>query len=211
MRKKFIICLIIVFIFVSIMIFILLSNSKFYLDEDFGITFESSEIDYDNDGVDDYTDIYNSAISYVKEKPKYKSKYYSDGYPTDNYGVCTDVIWNAINGAGYDLKVLVDKDIKENMAIYNIEKADPNIDFRRVVNLKIFFDRNAMILTNDPYDINKWQKGDIVVFKKHIAIISEKRNKDGVTYIVHNSGNGRYEENSLLRYEIVGHYRWKKT
>ena len=33
------------------------------------------------------------------------------GYPDDGLGVCTDVIWQALQAAGYDLKALVDADI----------------------------------------------------------------------------------------------------
>lgn len=104
--------------------------------------------------------------------------------------------------AGYNLRDLVDEDIRENMELYNI-------DFRRVKNLKIFFDRNASTLTNDVNWYMDFQKGDIVVFDKHIAIISEKRNKKGIPYIIHNSGNFKYVEDALTRYNIVGHYRWK--
>ena len=40
-----------------------------------------SDIDYDSDGLDDYTDILNGAKDFINEKPKYKSKYYDGGYP----------------------------------------------------------------------------------------------------------------------------------
>lgn len=209
MKKKTFIYIFLFFIIILLLCFLFLPK-KHYTDKDFNITFNKSNIDYDKDGIDDYTDIYEGALAYIKTKPKYKSKYYSGGYPNDNYGVCTDVIWKALNNAGYNLKDMVDEDILNNQKLYNIEKPDPNIDFRRVKNLKIFMDRNITSLTTDTNEITKWQKGDIVVFKKHIAIISEKRNKKGIPYIVHNSGNGRYEEDALLRYDIVGHYRFKK-
>lgn len=51
----------------------------------------SSE-DRDDDGVDDQLDILNGALAYVSTRPKYKSRYYENGYPDDNYGVCTDVV-----------------------------------------------------------------------------------------------------------------------
>lgn len=111
--------------------------------------------------------------------------------------------------AGYNLRDLVDEDIRKNMELYNIDKPDKNIDFRRVKNLKIFFDRTATTLTNDVNEYMDFQKGDIVVFDKHIAIISEKRNKKGIPYIIHNSGNLKYVEDALTKYNIVGHYRWK--
>ena len=73
---------------------------------------------------------------------------------------------------------MVDKDITLNKNSYiNIKKPDKNIDFRRVKNLKIFFERYSTILTNNPYEIEKWQPRDIVIYNdNHIAIISDKRN-----------------------------------
>lgn len=210
MKKRFIYFIIIfIFILLLLLIFYFLTR-KTYTNEDFNIPNIKSNIDYDNDGIDDYTDIYLSALDYVKTKPKYKSKYYNGGFPNDNFGVCTDVVAFAFLNAGYNLRDLVDEDIRENMKLYNIDKPDKNIDFRRVKNLKIFFDRNASTLTNDVNWYMDFQKGDIVVFDKHIAIISEKRNKKGIPYIIHNSGNFKYVEDALTRYNIVGHYRWKE-
>lgn len=210
MKKRFIYFIIIfIFILLLLLIFYFLTR-KTYTNEDFNIPNIKSNIDYDNDGIDDYTDIYLSALDYVKTKPKYKSKYYNGGFPNDNFGVCTDVVAFAFLNAGYNLRDLVDEDIRENMELYNIDKPDKNIDFRRVKNLKIFFDRNASTLTNDVNWYMDFQKGDIVVFDKHIAIISEKRNKKGIPYIIHNSGNFKYVEDALTRYNIIGHYRWKE-
>ena len=209
MKKRFIYFIIIfIFILLLLLIFYFLTR-KTYTNEDFNIPNIKSNIDYDNDGIDDYTDIYLSALDYVKTKPKYKSKYYNGGFPNDNFGVCTDVVAFAFLNAGYNLRDLVDEDIRENMELYNIDKPDKNIDFRRVKNLKIFFDRTATTLTNDVNWYMDFQKGDIVVFDKHIAIISEKRNKKGIPYIIHNSGNLKYVEDALTKYNIVGHYRWK--
>ena len=210
MKKRFIYFIIIfIFILLLLLIFYFLTR-KTYTNEDFNIPNIKSNIDYDNDGIDDYTDIYLSALDYVKTKPKYKSKYYNGGFPNDNFGVCTDVVAFAFLNAGYNLRDLVDEDIRKNMELYNIDKPDKNIDFRRVKNLKIFFDRNATTLTNNVNEYMDFQKGDIVVFDKHIAIISEKRNKKGIPYIIHNSGNFKYVEDALTRYNIVGHYRWKE-
>ena len=210
MKKRFIYFIIIfIFILLLLLIFYFLTR-KTYTNDDFNIPNIKSNIDYDNDGIDDYTDIYLSALDYVKTKPKYKSKYYNGGFPNDNFGVCTDVVAFAFLNAGYNLRDLVDEDIRENMELYNIDKPDKNIDFRRVKNLKIFFDRNASTLTNDVNCYMDFQKGDIVVFDKHIAIISEKRNKKGIPYIIHNSGNFKYVEDALTRYNIIGHYRWKE-
>ena len=41
----------------------------------------------DKDGIDDYTDIMQSARAYLKTKPKYKSGYYEGGYPRKARGL----------------------------------------------------------------------------------------------------------------------------
>jgi len=169
-----------------------------------------SENDTDGDGVDDRTDILNGALAYIQTCPKYKSRYYSGGYPDDGYGVCTDVVAFAFRSAGFDLMELVQEDITAHPDDYNIDEPDANIDFRRVVNLEVYFKHTAESLTTDPTDIEEWQGGDIVIFPHHIGIVSDRRNADGITYIIHhdNPAQIRYEEDELSsRTDIVGHYR----
>ena len=170
----------------------------------------TSEHDEDGDGVDDQTDLLQGALAYISTNPQYKSKYYVGGYPDDEYGVCTDVVANAMKNAGYDLRELVDADIRKRPKEYDIETRDPNIDFRRVDNLKVYFEKYALSLTTDPKQIDQWQGGDIVVFAGHIGMVSDHRNIRGVPYVIHHNSvfQRRYEEDILeKRNDIVGHYR----
>lgn len=67
-----------------------------------------------------------------------------------------------------------------------------------------------LYLTLDIYDLDKWQGGDIVVFKKHIGIISNYRNKKGITFVIHHAYPHQpyYEEDILeKRNDLIGHYR----
>ena len=182
---------------------------KKYSNNDFNIDTYISNIDKDNDGIDDQTDILNEAKKYVKTKPKYKSKYYSTGYSNDEYGVCTDVVAIALKNSGYDLMELVNQDIINNKEDYDIDVIDKNIDFRRVKNLKVYFKNTAIELTTDINKLDEWQGGDIVIFDKHIAIVSDNRNKNGIPFIIHHSNpyQIRYEEDVLENYNVVGHYR----
>ena len=164
-----------------------------------------SDIDYDKDGIDDYTDILEGAKKFIDTKPKYKSKYYDLGYPSDEYRVCTDIIWYSLKNAGYDFKSLIDEDIKENKDVYDEDVGDTNIDFRRVRNIRVYLERNTMILPND----DEFNPGDIVVYNNHIAIISDIKNKNGENYIIHHDGVHAYLDNGLYRKEIIGHYRWR--
>ena len=210
--------LIIVIIYFVLLGYLVYKTNKIkYTAEDFGIETIISKTDYDNDGIDDYTDILEGAKIEAQKKPTYRSVYYVGGYPPDGEGVCTDVIWRALKNAGYSLKDMVDEDIKKNVNKYPRVggKPDPNIDFRRVPNLKVYFERNHITLTNDLSKIEEWQPGDIVVFgSKHIGIISDKRNEKGIPYLLHNGGQPIREEDILERYNaydpITGHYRLKE-
>lgn len=199
--------LLIILLIIKILI---LPGDRKYTNADFDIKTYKSSIDKDEDGVDDQTDILQNVKKYISTKPKYKSKYYETGYPDDQYGVCTDVVAFGLKGAGYNLMNLVNQDVIENKALYPIETIDKKIDFRRVKNLKIWFKRNAISLTTDLKDYEEWQGGDIVIFEKHIGIISDKRNKDKIPYLIHlaNPYQTKYEEDILgKKYKIVGHYR----
>lgn len=183
---------------------------KKYSNEYFDIQPYISEVDKDGDGIDDQTDILENVKKYISTNPKYKSQYYSTGYPNDGYGVCTDVVAFGVKDAGYDLMTLVNEDIKNNPNDYNIETVDINIDFRRVRNLKVYFDNNAISLTTDITQIEEWQGGDIIIFENHIGIISDSRNKNGIPLVIHHANpyQANYEEDFLeLSNDIVGHYR----
>lgn len=197
------------FLFIILYYFQIIPH-KSYDNSYFQISTYKSSVDKDRDGVDDQTDILLNVREYISTKPKYKSKYYVSGYPDDSYGVCTDVVANGLLHAGYDLMELVNQDIIENKEEYNISIVDKKIDFRRVVNLNVYFKRNAISLTTDIFDISKWQGGDIVVFQNHIAIVSDKRNKKGIPFVIHHASpyQVRYEEDILeKRNDIVAHYR----
>ena len=96
MNKKRLVFIIIGIIIILITVLLLyLYNSflhKQYTNADFNIDTYVSNIDKDNDGIDDQTDILNNVRNYISKNPKYKSKYYETGYPNDEYGVCTDVV-----------------------------------------------------------------------------------------------------------------------
>lgn len=201
-------------LFILIIILIVLNLNYFnlfpkrtYNNEYFNIEDYVSKIDKDQDGIDDQTDILKNAKKYVNSKPKYKSKYYESGYPNDEYGVCTDVIAYALKNSGYDLMELINQDMIQNKNDYHTETIDKNIDFRRVKNIKIYLDKYTIPLTVNLNKINEWQAGDIVVFENHIAIVSDKRNKKGIPYIIHHSKRPLYEEDAISLYKIVGHYR----
>lgn len=169
-----------------------------------------SPADRDGDGIDDQADILDAALAYVGTRPRYKSAYYATGYPDDGFGVCADVVAFALLDAGYDLRELVAEDIAASPEAYGIEAPDSAIDFRRVRNLRVYFERHAQVLTCDTFDIDAWQGGDIVVYDGHIGIVSDRRNARGVPYLIHHASPFQlaYEEDVLESWgAIAGHYR----
>ena len=176
-------------------------------------------IDRNNNGIPDPIDIVNAARKEVKQRTRYESNYYAGGYPPDDEGVCTDVIWRGLFGIDVNLKELIDEDIEMNTELYPRVngKPEPNIDFRRVPNQYVFFERFTEKLTTEliPGDIEnlqQWQPGDIVVFLDgfhHVAIISDRRAKDGTPYIIHNNPPFAAEiKLKSIQTPIAGHYRW---
>lgn len=179
-----------------------------------------STVDKNNNGVADPIDICNNAKDQLKKNIKYKDAYYVGGYPPEDEGVCTDVIWRSFKALNIDLKTLMDNDIAKNIKDYSRVngKPDPNIDFRRVVNQKVFFHKFLSSEVNflDPNDIDnlsQWQPGDILLFLKpyeHVGIISDERDDDGIPFVIHNSHpEMKYSKLSWFSSKEIFHYRWK--
>jgi len=180
-----------------------------YTASDFGIITIHSSFDFNRNGIDDYKDIMLGARQDAQNHVRYNAAYFVGGYPPDNEGVCADEIWRAFKNAGYDLKAMLDQDIAANTSVYLgvAGKPDPNIDFRRVSNLKVFFHRYAVSLTLNLNDHAQWQPGDIVILgHSHIGIISDMRDQNGVPYLIHNNNQPwAREENILPLYAMIGH------
>lgn len=185
---------------------------RYYTGEDFGIERVLSETDFDGDGVDDYTEFVNGARKDAENHPRYDGSYVQGGFPPEDVGVCTDVIWRAFREAGYDLREMVDADIQERPEAYFwITERDKDIDFRRVNVLTVFFEEYGEELTTDVTEIAAWQPGDIIITEKgnHIGIVSDRRAEDGRPYIIHNGGQPNREEDYLKRAEVLRHFRFK--
>lgn len=151
--------------------------------------------------------------------PTYVGLKYPGGDVPIERGVCTDVVIRALRDAfSMDLQKLVHEDMKKAFSqypkIWGLKKPDRNIDHRRVPNLKKYFERHgyAVAITQNADD---YLPGDLVTCTvghnlAHIMIVSDKKTRNGVPFVIHNIGSGVKEENRLFDFPITGHYRIKR-
>lgn len=156
----------------------------------------------------------------VSYDPSYQKLDYPGGDVPRDRGVCTDVLIRAMrDGLSLDLQKLVHEDMGGHFGSYpkqwGLSKPDKNIDHRRVPNLRTFFKRRGFELkTPAAGDVSVFQPGDIVTCTvppnlPHVMIVSDRKSDAGVPLVIHNIGGGAREEDSLGRFPITGHYRWK--
>ena len=189
------------------------------LTEKLKVPDEYSRKDKNNNGISDPIDISNNLKEQLESKIKYVDGYYNGGYPPDDIGVCSDVIWRAFKSIDVNLKELVDNDIASNLNDYKRVGGmiDKNIDFRRVPNLKVYFDKYCRIETIEikPGDVNslkEWQPGDVILYLspyEHVGIVSDERDEDGVPWVIHNARPEMTKSklNWFEDYDLL-HYRW---
>jgi uncharacterized protein YijF (DUF1287 family) len=131
-------------------------------------------------------------------------------------GTCTDVLVRAYRDAlGLDLQALVNGDMRAAFGAYprtwGLAAPDPNIDHRRVPNLRTWLARQGALLPV-PADASGWQPGDIFTSLvdgrgTHIGLVSDRRGPAG-WLVLHNIGAGTREEDGLLAWPVTGRYRW---
>ncbi len=173
----------------------------------------------------------------VRYDPAYVRLAYPGGDVADDRGVCTDVVIRAYRALGIDLQQRVHEDMRRAFRAYparwGLKRPDPNIDHRRVPNLRRFFTRHGRALAVTAVAGN-YQPGDLVTWDvskpvrgaqpllgggtvrrlrfarlPHIGIVTAKLSHDGKRpLIVHNIGAGTQLEDILFAYEITGHYRF---
>jgi len=157
-------------------------------------------------------------IGVTKEyDPAYVTISYPGGDVPVKTGVCSDVVVRALRQLDIDLQKEVHEDMQKNFNAYpqkwGLRGPDKNIDHRRVPNLMRYFERHHTALPEKLNMAETYRAGDIVTWDLgrgivHIGIVSDK--ESGKTpLIIHNIGNGVKEENILLQYQVIGHYRLK--
>jgi uncharacterized protein YijF (DUF1287 family) len=166
------------------------------------------------------TRLAHAALNRTKQTVRYEPAYLRLDYPNGDVpadtGVCTDEVIRAYRALGLDLQKLVHEDMKRNFSAYpknwGLSRPDPNIDHRRVPNLKAFFKRKGTSLpvTDKPED---YLPGDLITCTvpphlPHIAMVVPAPDGGPRPWIVHNIGNGPQLEDRLFSFPLTGHYRW---
>lgn len=114
-----------------------------------------------------------------------------------------------------DLQKLVHEDMRADFSAYpkawGLSKPDPNIDHRRVLNLRRYFQRTgcSIAVTTNKRD---YVPGDLVTCtvppnRPHIMIVSDRKSTGGIPLVIHNIGGGTKEEARLFEFTLTGHYR----
>jgi uncharacterized protein len=152
----------------------------------------------------------------------YDSGYLEIAYPNGDVpsdrGACSDVVVRAFRAAGVDLQRLIHEDMLVDYAAYppldQRQRPDPNIDHRRTLIQMRYFERHGRTLTRDvsPTTLPEWQPGDVVYWdafgeQKHVGVLTDDTNANGVPLVIHN-GSVCLEQDCLMRWRIIGHFRF---
>ena len=162
----------------------------------------------------------DAALERTEHAVRYDGRYIAIPYPNgdvpDGIGVCTDVVVRSYRALGIDLQKDLHEEMSANFDLFpkrwGLKRPDPNIDHRRVPNLRTFFTRKGqnLAVTDDPDD---YVPGDLVTWsvegRPHIGIVVHKKDRREQRYqIVHNIGRGPVLEDILFAFPITGHYRY---
>ncbi len=154
----------------------------------------------------------------VERRPVYDASYveldFPGGDPGLERGCGADLVVRAFRGQGVDLQVLIQQDVAADKVAYGVDEPNPNIDHRRVRNLRRFFARQGSSLAFGPQA--DWQPGDLVFWSRegrswpnYVGLLTDRRTAEGRPLVIHHPpGSVPKEEDVLLKWPIRGHFRW---
>jgi uncharacterized protein len=153
----------------------------------------------------------------LRYDPAYTRLAFPGGDVPREKGVCTDVVVRAYRDAlGIDLQALVNADMHAAFSAYptrwGLTRPDASIDHRRVLNLRVFFQRKGLALGPARLTPDVFEPGDVVTQMlpgnlAHIGIVSDKPAVPGRWLLIHNIGAGTEETDVLATYPLTGRYR----
>lgn len=133
-----------------LIILVLIVIGFFVIFTNFGNNF-SPKIEVPNIATDEAKNFAKNAEKQIGIVTKYdfSNGYYGDGgFPPDDTGVCSDVIWRAFREENIDFKTKIDTHMKNFPHLYT-GNFDSNINFRRVKNIDIYLKNTAKSLTTE--------------------------------------------------------------
>lgn len=163
-----------------------------------------------------------AALAYSNRDVSYDPGYYQIGMPNGDLppgkGVAADVVVRSYREVGVDLQKLVNDDMRENFRVYpqlwDANAPDPNIDHRRVPNLRRFFERHGETLDTSS-NPSGYKPGDIVIWslppnaEQHIGIVVPGPGRhSSEPWVVDHLPGGLKWENSLFDYKLEAHFRY---
>jgi uncharacterized protein len=153
----------------------------------------------------------------LRYDPAYTRLAFPGGDVPREKGVCTDVVVRAYRDAlGIDLQALVNADMHAAFSAYptqwGLNRPDASIDHRRVLNLRVFFQRKGFALGPARLTPDMFEPGDLATQVlpgnlPHIGIVSDKPEVSGRWLLIHNIGAGTEETDVLATYPLTGRYR----
>ena len=189
-RLKCSFILVFIIIFFCIMVLFLLNHfvivKEYYKASDFKIKTIYSNIDFNKNGIDDYSDFLLGAKKVINKNEVYEN-----------------FIVKVFKYAGYDLDKMVERYYED----YNLDIGKKD----RISMYKSFINSNALKVDVDFDKIELFQPGDFVFLQDGIGVLSDKRNKDGISFIVMINDGKVVEEDCLEDLKISGHYRFDSS
>lgn len=163
-----------------------------------------------------------AAIEQSLQQHIYDTSYYQLDFPAgdipqEREGEA-DLLVRGLRALGHDLQSLVHDDMKTSFRSYpqlwGMRQPDPNIDHRRIPNLQRFLKRHAQELSTDT-NPDLYQNGDIVIWRKPDGsllsgvVVPGPGPRSLEKWVISNRGNGSQWLDSLLDYEVIGHYKYQ--
>lgn len=184
--------IILIFIIIIFCFSVLLILNKFilvkeyYKASDFNIKTKYSKVDYNRNGIDDYSDFLLGAKKRINKSEEYEN-----------------LIIKVFKYAGYNLEKMVDNYFSD----IDLEKNKND----RISLYKSFINDNAVKVEIDYKRIAEFQPGDFVFLQDGIGILSDKRNRDGLSFVITIENGKVVEKDNLKDLKISGHYRFDSS
>ena len=153
---------------------------------------------------------------FILDKPYYKNSdfkikniYSKVDYNKNNIDDYSDILLGARKLVGKNTKEieLLSKSFK--YAGYNILSMIGEDTSIKGINK--YFVNNTYRLTNNIKVIDKYNYGDIIIYDEGLGIVSDKRNKEGISFLIYVKNGIVVEEDIMPKLKIIGHYRFDAT